>query len=221
MQPVRRTTYGGQAGCLLILGLIFTLASCGGLAIASPALMPALSSGNLNVAGLLSSSNLGSLIGGGIFALAFLIVGVVMLGFGGTTLLARARLTRPEVSLSNQNPRVGEVVTLNYQQTFKSATQVQSIRYQLILRESATYRRGTDTVTVTFDNVAQEYQVPARHFSSGEGFQEQRQFQVGRMHTFEASRNKLNWLIHVQVDMDGWPSFKEEYPLQVAPELAR
>ena len=136
-------------------------------------------------------------------------------------LLARARLTRPEVALSTQTPRVGEVVSLSYRQNFKAATDVQGIRFQMVLREKATYRRGTDTVTVTHDNVAQEYQIAGRHFAAGEGFQDQRQFRVLGMHSFNASNNKLDWLIHVQVEMAGWPAFVEEYPLQVAPELAR
>ena len=41
------------------------------------------------------------------------------------------------------------------------------------------------------------------------------------MHSFKANHNELVWLIHVQVEMAGWPAYEEEYPLQVAPELAR
>lgn len=216
MQPVRRTSFGGQYGCLVVLGLIFTLASCGGLAIASPVFIK----GDFSPAGLLSAGNIGQLIGGGLFTLAFLLAGLLMLGIGGRGLLARARVTRPEVTLSTQSPRVGEVVTLSYRQTFRTGTDVQGIRFQLILRESATYRRGTDTVTVRYDNLVQEYTLPVRHFDSGEGFQDQRQFQPQGMHTFSVSNNKLAWLIHVQVEMAGWPAYTEEYPLQVAPELA-
>jgi|SRR5579859_4272424 len=220
MQPAKSTSSSGaQSGCLVVIGAVFILASCGGLAIASPALTGALSTGSFNPASLLSGENIGALIGGGIFALAFLVVGLVMVGIGVRVLLARARVSRPEVTLSNQSPRVGEVVGLSYRQTFRTGTDVQGIRFQLVLRETATYRRGTNTVTVRHNNVLQEYQLAGRHFASGEGFQDQRQFRVMGMHSFAASHNKLDWMIHVQVDMAGWPAYEEDYPLQVPAEL--
>ena len=215
MQPVKRSSTGFQSGCLAAVGLIFVLASCAGLAFFVPGLH-----GNYTVANLIAPENIGGVIGGSIFGLAFFIVGAVMMASGVFTLMARARVTRPEVALSTQAPRVGEVVTLSYQQNFRTATEVKGIRFQLILREKATYRRGTDTVTVTHDNVAQEFQVDGRRFEAGEGFQDRREFRPLGMHTFNASNNKLDWLIHVQVEMAGWPAFVEEYPLQVAPELA-
>ena len=214
MQPVKRSS-GGQSGCLAFLGALFVLLSCLGLLFFVPEMQ-----GNYTLANLLSSRVIGGLIGGVLFGLAFFVVGAVMLTIGVRVLLARARVTRPEVALSTQAPRVGEVVSLSYKQNFKSATDVQGIRFQLLLREKATYRRGTDTVTVTHDNVAQEYQIAGRRFEAGEGFQDQRQFQPLGMHSFSASNNKLDWLIHVQVEMAGWPAFIEEYPLQVSSELA-
>jgi hypothetical protein len=216
MQPVKRSSSGFQSGCFVFLGVIFVLVSCAGLGFVLPGMR-----GNYTLANLISPQNIGGLIGGAIFGLAFFAVGAVMMAAGVRVLLARARVTRPDVALSTQAPRVGEVVTLSYKQSFRTATEVQGIRFQLILRELATYRRGTDTVTVTHDNVAQEYQIAGRRFEAGEGFQDQRQFQAQGMHSFSASSNKLNWLIHVQVEMAGWPAFVEEYPLQVAPELAR
>jgi len=215
MQPVKRSS-GGQTGCLAFLGALFILLSCLGFLFFLPEM-----GGNYTLANLLSGQVIGGLIGGVIFGLAFFVVGAVIFLIGVRVLLARARVTRPEVALSTQTPRVGESVSLSYKQNFKSATEVQGIRFQLLLREKATYRRGTDTVTVTHDNVVQEYQIAGRHFASGEGFQDQRQFQPQGMHSFSASHNKLNWLIHVQVEMAGWPAFVEEYPLQVPPELAR
>ena len=216
MQPVKRSSTTSSSCLLVTVGLIFILASCGGLLFIVPELK-----GNYTLANLLSGANIGGLIGGVVFGLAFFVVGAIMLGVGARVLVARTRVTKPEVTLSTQSPRVGEVVTLSYKQNFRSATDVQGIRFQLLLRERATYRRGTDTVTVRHDNVAQEYTLPGRRFTSGEGFQDQRQFQVRGMHSFSASHNELIWLIHVQVEMAGWPAYEEEYPLQVAPELAR
>lgn len=216
MQPVKRSSTTSGSCLLVFMGVIFVLASCAGLLFFVPGLK-----GNYTLANLLRGSNIGGLIGGSIFGLAFFVVGAVMLVAGARVLVARTRVTPPEVTLSTQTPRVGDVVTLSYRQNFRSSTDVQGIRFQLLLRERATYRRGTDTVTVRHDNVVQEYQLPGRRFNSGEGFQDQRQFQVQGMHSFRANHNELLWLIHVQVEMAGWPAYEEEYPLQVAPELAR
>ena len=216
MQPVKRSSTTASSCLISFIGIVFILTSCGGLLFFVPELK-----GNYTVANLLSGANLGGLIGGAVFGLAFFVVGAIMLIAGSRVLVARTRVTAPEVTLSTQSPRVGDVVTLSYKQNFRSATDVQGIRFQLLLRERATYRRGTDTVTVRHDNVAQEYQLPGRRFSAGEGFQDQRQFQVQGMHSFKANHNELIWLIHVQVEMAGWPAYEEEYPLQVAPELAR
>jgi hypothetical protein len=216
MQPVKRSSSGFQSGCLAAVGALFVLVSCAGALFVVPGLR-----GDYSLANIISPSNIGGLIGGGIFGLAFFVVGAVMMVAGVRVLMARARVTAPEVTLSTQSPRVGDVVTLSYRQTFRAATDVQGIRFQLILRERATYRRGTDTVTVRHDNLAQEYQIASRRFAAGEGFQDQRQFQVQGMHSFKASHNELLWLIHVQVEMAGWPAFEEDYPLQVSSELAR
>jgi hypothetical protein len=186
MQPVKRSS-GGQSGCLAYLGALFILLACLGFLFFVP-----LMGGNFTLANLLSSQVIGGLIGGGLFGFAFFVVGAIMMVIGVRVLLARARLTRPEVALSTQTPRVGEVVSLSYKQNFKSATDVQGIRFQMVLREKAIYRRGTDTFTVTHDNVAQEYQIAGRHFDAGEGIQDQRQFRVLGMHSFNASNNKLD-----------------------------
>jgi hypothetical protein len=216
MQPVKRSSTTSSSCLFVFLGVVFVLTSCAGLAFFVPGLK-----GNYTLANLLSGSNIGGLIGGAVFGLAFLVVGAVMLVAGARVFVARTRVTAPEVTLSTQSPQVGDVVTLSYKQNFRSGTDVQGIRFQLLLRERATYRRGTDTITVRHDNVAQEYQLPGRRFNSGEGFQDQRQFKVQGMHSFKANHNELTWLIHVQVEMAGWPAYEEEYPLQVAPVLAR
>jgi hypothetical protein len=40
------------------------------------------------------------------------------------------------------------------------------------------------------------------------------------MHSFEATRNRLRWLIKVKVEIKGWPDFDDEYAIQVLPEVA-
>ncbi len=132
---------------------------------------------------------------------------------------ALARVSRPEVSLSTQSPRVGEVVTLSYQQTFRTRTDVKSIEFQLIRRESETHSAGKSTVTNTNDTLQQEHKLPGRSFEAGESFQARYQFQPQGMHTFHSVWHKVDWLIRARVELTGLPAFAEEYPLQVGPEF--
>ncbi len=150
-------------------------------------------------------------------------IGLLMIGAAVRTMLARARVAPPEVAVSTTTPRVGEIFTLDYRQTYRVSTQVQLIRMSLILRESATYQRGTDTVTVTHDHFVQTYDLPERQMSAGETFQDRRQFQIPPlgMHTFVANRNKLNWFLKVTVTIPGWPDYEEEFSLTVPPVIVR
>ena len=139
----------------------------------------------------------------------FILVGLFVMVLGVRPFIARAKVTEPEVALSNTSPAVGELITFSYRQTFKGAADAKRLQFQLVLRESATYRRGTDTVTVTHEHLVQEYEEPPRHFQAGEALPQQRQFQVPRqgMHSFSANRNKLEWFIRARVEMAGWPDF--------------
>ena len=150
-------------------------------------------------------------------------VGLLIVGAAVRTMLARARVAPPEVTVSTTTPRVGETFTLNYQQAYRVSTQVQLIRMSLILRESATYQRGTDTVTVTHDHFVQTYDLPERQMAGGETFQDRRQFQIPPlgMHSFAANRNKLNWFLKIAVQIPGWPDYEEEFSLTVPPEIVR
>jgi hypothetical protein len=147
----------------------------------------------------------------------------VFIVVGLRPIVAGAKVSKPEAAVSNITPRVGEDVTFTYQQSFKSAIEVKRIAFQLILRESATYRRGTDTVTVTHDHIIQQYEQPPRRFEGGESINERRLFHIseGAMHSFEANRNKLRWIIKARVEMQGWPDYDEEFGLRVLPETVR
>lgn len=81
-----------------------------------------------------------------IFMGIFILVGVIFLAVGILPLIARTRIDPPQVVISNSNLRSGEEFSLGYQQNFKSAVDIEKLVVQLLLRESATYRRGTDKI---------------------------------------------------------------------------
>jgi len=151
---------------------------------------------------------------------AVLVLGAAVLFIGVRQQMVVSRVSRPEVNLSSQSPRVGETVTLSYQQTFRARTAVKAIEFQLIRRESETHHSGKSEVTQTHDTIVQEHKLPAQTFEAGQSFQEQYPFQPQGMHTFQANWHKVNWLIRARVELDGLPAFSEEYPLQVSPETA-
>ena len=74
MQPVKRSSTTASSCLISFIGIVFILTSCGGLLFFVPELK-----GNYTVANLLSGANLGGLIGGAVFGLAFFVVGAIML----------------------------------------------------------------------------------------------------------------------------------------------
>ena len=40
------------------------------------------------------------------------------------------------------------------------------------------------------------------------------------MHTFIATRNKLQWFIRVEIDFAKWPDYKEDFEIHVLPEMS-
>lgn len=212
MQTLKQSSQTKFArGCVGLFGLGCTCFTCFSMA---AAVVGALTSGDssLILPGLLSLA----------FSLPFLAIGLALLGWAALPLIAGAKVSRPEVSVSSTTLRVGEPFTLTYQQSFKSGADVGRILMQLIFRERATYRRGTDTVTVTHDWLMQQFETPPRRFEAGETFNDRRTFKIPEdaMHSFAANRNSLQWFIKVTVEMSGWPDFNEEYPITVLAEKA-
>jgi hypothetical protein len=169
-------------------------------------------------AGMLSAA-LSAVIGLA-FLLPFAAVGLGLLVWAIWPWIASLRVARPQVSISNDQLRVGEEFGLVYQQSFKSAVDVNRFAIQLVLHESATYRRGTNTYTATYDHVIQQLDLPARHFDAGEVFAQRQTLAIppNAMHSFSAYRNRLSWLIRLHVSIPGWPDFKQDYPVTVLAE---
>jgi hypothetical protein len=203
---------------LLFFGLLWsTISCCVFVPILGTSLVPALISGEIGPK-LLNFDLIFPLCFGGVF----LGVGALVTVFGLRPIIAATRVTKPDIQISNTTLKSGEAFALSYQQGFKSAVDVTRLTVQLILRESATYRRGTDTVTVTHDHLIQNFELTDRHFESSESINQSFRWAIprGAMHTFEASRNKLRWIIKVNVEMKGWPNYDDEFAVRVLPEVA-
>jgi hypothetical protein len=221
MQTLRQSGSGCGPTLAVAIGLFLLLITCG------VSLVPVyllFSSGD--TATFLEDSE--ALTGLGITAviicstiLPFGIFGLVLIGFGLRRMLVRVRADPPVVAVSDGNPHVGEAFLLTYQQSFRRATQLNKVRLALIMRESASYRRGTNTHTENYDHVITTYETMPRQMTAGETFVDRREFRIPRdgMHSFDANRNSIEWFVRVTVEMAGWPDSTEQYPLRVGAML--
>lgn len=134
--------------------------------------------------------------------------------------MQRMYFGKPEVAISVNEARIGEIFTMTYHHRLNRSLTVKTLAFQLILHEAATYQRGTDTVTVTHDKVVDEFGYTDQHYSRGHTIQDQWQVQIPMdgMHTFEADHNKIKWFLRVKIDTKGFFDFKRDYEIKVIPE---
>ena len=158
--------------------------------------------------------------GAGVFGLFFVAVGLALIGFGLAPMVAALKAEPPQVTMSRDAVRVGESFTVAYRQRFRRPVSGVRVRLEWLFRESATYRRGTDTFTDTHERMLGEWEHPGRAFSAGQEFVEEQTFAVppDAMHTFAAPRNTLRYFVRVRVEMPGWPDVREEYEVRVPPQ---
>lgn len=129
----------------------------------------------------------------------------------------------PDIAISKMQVGVGEVFSMAYRHEFKRNIPVNEYIFRLIMRESATYQRGTDTVTVTHDHKIDEFGYPPQTFARGHVIDDQWQVKIPPtgMHTFEARRNKIQWFIQIEIDGPGLLDIKREYEVKVAPQAVQ
>ncbi len=159
-----------------------------------------------------------------LFAGAFVAVGLGIMGVGSWRLLIRPSLVgrhfaRPMASIEPSVVQVGSRIRVRYEQTVRANVETRRFAMQLILRERATYQRGTNSYTVVHDGIIDSYEQPGRQLVAGEVISEDRTFAIPRdsMHSFDARNNKLIWLIRVMIDTPNAPDVLEEIEFVVAP----
>lgn len=153
----------------------------------------------------------------------FVLIGLALLGWFLLSLFTRYLVGQPKLEISNQTLRVGEPFTVSYAHTFPRAITLEFIRTQLIFRETATYQRGTKTKTVTHERVIDEFEEPGTSYRARAKIRQTYNFRIppDGMHSLKVRRNKLEWFITFQMGVAKLPDFKDEYELDVLPELMR
>jgi hypothetical protein len=83
-------------------------------------------------------------------------------------------------------------------------------------REEATYRRGTDTQTDRQVFAKLPVASKTRVDLDSAGFAKIT-IPVETMHTFEATHNKIVWVLRVCGEIPNWPDSDDEFPFTVSP----
>ena len=157
------------------------------------------------------------------FGGVFVLIGVGLLIFAGLRIYTRFRLGKPIITFSQPILRVGDSFTMTYEHTLRQNVDIQAFTVELLFREIATYQQGTDTRTVTHNHVIDTFEKPGGQYHKGHIWHENFEMTIPAdgMHTLDVRRNKLKWIVKVQINIPRLPNFVEEYELIVQPEMAR
>jgi len=144
----------------------------------------------------------------------FVLVGLGLIG-GAVYTLAAIFNPKVELALSTGAVERGGSFDVAWQLSGRTSI-VNSVKVTIEGEESATYRRGTDTITAT--NVF--CSMPIAEVTESQDIEfgsVSATIPADTMHTFSADRNKILWRITVVGDIPYWPDIKETYEFRVKP----
>lgn len=168
------------------------------------------------------------LIGGAITLLStfagclpFILIFGAIIGYIVYYQRARAKVGKPTVTVPT-TLRVGDKFDLQYHHTFNQSITCEKFSVQLIFEERATYSQGSNTRTVTHEQVIAETGFPGRVFQAGDMIADSLSWQIPReaMHTLKAPRNVLRWVVRLKLIIPKYPDYQDEYEINVLPEIA-
>ncbi|MDP6524288.1 MAG: DUF3592 domain-containing protein [Kiritimatiellia bacterium] len=125
---------------------------------------------------------------------------------------------RPKITVSSNVIPLGDTIDLKWQM-IGNARKISRLAIKLEGQESATYRRGTDTVTdtSTFRSIEIMSSDDYRDLLSGN---KELTIPENTMHSFSASNNKITWAIKVTGEIPRWPDIDESFEIIVLPMRA-
>ena len=149
-----------------------------------------------------------------IFMIPFVIVGLIFILFFLYKLLSLAN-ARPEITLDQGQPRLGEETWLSWK-IIGNARRISRFKIEVWGIESATYRRGTKTVTdkkVFFQRTLAD-SVDGGDIASGRA-----QFQLPEdlVPSMNLGSNDIIWQIKVNGDIPFFPDVQDSYKIEVLP----
>jgi hypothetical protein len=119
------------------------------------------------------------------------------------------------LTVSEGSPRLGQKIHLEWQSS-GFLGRLETLSLELEGRESATYRRGTRSVTdhsLFHKSVVFETAQPANH----PGGKAELRIPDEAMHSFDGGNNKIEWSFRIRGSIRKWPDVDESYPFTVRP----
>lgn len=148
-----------------------------------------------------------------LFLVPFVLIGIALIVGIFYQLLALAN-PRPHLVLETSRVEPGRPCSMSFHFT-GSVSRLREVTIEVEGRESATYRRGTSSVTdheTFYKEVLLKTQGPGGHRRTMTLTLPER-----TMPTFEADHNKIEWRITIHGDIPRWPDVSEEFPITVYP----
>ena len=139
----------------------------------------------------------------------------------GHSLLLSTLIGIPQTLMSTVVLKRGDELKIHYVQAIKRNVTLKSMTFSLVLQESATYDQGSSTVTVTHDHVIQQEVFMDVAITSDIGIDQHLTFIVPNdaMHSFEVTRNSLQWYVRVNLDIPNFPDYHKDYKVKVLAEV--
>ncbi|WP_269523347.1 DUF3592 domain-containing protein [Coraliomargarita parva] len=147
-----------------------------------------------------------------LFIIPFVCIGLVLF-FSIFYYLVALFNPKVDLNLSEARPRLGQTVRLNWRSR-GSLQRLKDLEIILEGRESATYRRGTNSVTdhsLFHKETLFKTEQPGAH----PGGQIDLQLPTALMHSFDGGNNKIEWRIRIVGSIPRWPDIDENYPITV------
>lgn len=149
-----------------------------------------------------------------IFLVPFVLIGLALIGAVIHQFLALFN-PRAELTVSAGAVEPGQVLEVSWRLSGR-AERIRRLRITLDGVESATYTRGTDTVTdrETFASLP-IYETPnSLNMSRGRA---SLTIPLGTMHSFEAFRNSVLWSVRLHGEISNWPDLDEHFAIVILP----
>jgi hypothetical protein len=151
--------------------------------------------------------------------LALFLVPFIVLGVGLVALAIHQALQlsnpRPKVTASKSIVALGTDLRLDWSIEGR-VNKLTRFSIALEAREEATYSRGTDRITDTqvFATIPLANQITPKIAVAGSAHVT---IPADTMHSFDASHNRVVWVVRVRGEVPNWPDSDDEFPLTVAP----
>lgn len=148
------------------------------------------------------------------FLAIFALIGILV-ALGAVYFLLALFNPRPELTVSSDTVLPGAELKVDYRFT-GNAHRITGLTITLEGRESATYRRGTDTTTdrSAFAQLRLLETSERSEISRGTA---RLLMPADALHTFKSANNEIAWVLRIHGDIAKWPDVDLQFPIEVLP----